>query len=219
MKVFKNNLIGFGISKPLFYGNFISIVLCFSFFSIKTLAYVPEVGRVSASTGPFLFNSDSNTSNSNFYPNPRLGYSLIAEAIFAKNSGLEIGFFYLQKPYFRNDGPNFLIQKTTRMYITTGYRYWWGPYFSTALGIFSSFTMGDAKNLDQSSALPADFKTSAETITNYGADVSFRFEYEIDQKNGLNLDMRYSYSWTKLSSEKADHVLVGLFYRRKIDIK
>lgn len=197
-----------------------SILFTIVLFNItnKTYGYSPDIGQVSASTGPFLFRSDKGLSNDNFYPNARLGYSIIAEAIFAKNSGLEIGLFYLDKSYLRDDGTNFLIQRTTRMYITTGYRYWWSSFFSSSLGIFSSFTMGDADSIQSSPLLPEGFVTSAETITNYGLDLSARFEYEIDKFNGLNLDLRYSYSWTKLSSELTDHILIGFFYRRKLEL-
>jgi hypothetical protein len=198
------------------------IFLC-CFFSITLLpsqaqAYKPEIGRVSASTGPFVFDSDVKNNNNNFYPRPRIGYSLLVEAIFAKKSGIEVGLFYLNKPYLRDDGTNFLIQKTTRMYITTSYRYWLCDYFSSAIGIFSSFTMGDPKTLEKSAGLPDDFKTSASSIANYGVDLSLRFEYEIDKKNGLNFDFRYSYSWTQEADELTNHLLAGIFYRRQIDV-
>ena len=134
---------------------FVFTLLNLTLYAHSAMAYKPEMGRVSASTGPFLFTSDVQNSNENFYPTPRLGYSLLAEAIIAKRSGIEVGLFYINKHYLRDDGTNFLIQKTTRMYITTSYRYWLCDYFSSALGIFSSFTMGDPTTLEKSAGLPS----------------------------------------------------------------
>lgn len=201
------------------HGIFKLSIVTFIFYSHQSMAYKPEKGRVSASTGPFLFQSDVQREEENFYPKPRLGYSLMAEAIISKRAGVEIGLFYMNKHYLRNDGTNFIIQKTTRMYITTSYRYWLSNYFSTALGIFSSFTMGDPTTLEKTPGLPDDFRTSAESVANYGLDLSLRFEYEFDKKNGLNFDIRYSYAWTEQDNELLNHVLAGLFYRRQIDIQ
>lgn len=195
---------------------FALLVLTLSF---STQAYEPRVGKVTASIGPTLFITDQPTNSDSFYPNSRPSLALITEAVFAKNSGLEIGIFYLDKPYYRSSGSDFIIQKRKRMYITTGYRYWWCKHFSSALGIFSSFSMGNIKTIEATAGIDEDFKTSAQDITKYGIDGSMRFEFDVNKRDGIAFDMRYSYSYTSYSNERANHIMAGLFYTRDIEIK
>lgn len=154
-----------------------------------------------------------------FYENPEPGLSLIAEAILGERSGVEMGFFYFTKNYLRTSKDKYLIQKGKRVYITTGYRYWWASYFSTALNLYSSYTIGNTKDLFRSSGLPADFKTSAEKITNYGLDASLRYEYSFNKIHGLAMDTRYSYSVTAKDNEDSNTISIGIYYLREIPVK
>ncbi len=182
-------------------------------------AYEPEKGRISISTGPYIFYTDVQSKPKDFFDQPRLGFSLIAEAIFEKNRGLEIGFFYMEKPYLGKIGSDILIQQIKRVHITTGYRYWWNKHFSTALGIFSAFSIGDVKDSQRDPGLPIDFKTSAEVVTVYGADTSVRFEFDFDKKNGIVFDTRYSLHFKPEDGERPNHLTFGIFYIRQIDVK
>ena len=183
------------------------------------MAYKAEVGRVSASTGPFLLHTDMQSKPLNFFDRPRYGWSLIAEGIFAKRSGLEIGLFYMEKPYVRVQDNNVLIQQRKRLHITTGYRYWWSSYFSTALGIFSAFSIGDNKDVRRDSGLAEDFESSANVITVYGADLSLRLEIDINKKDGIFFDTRYSMHFKPEDGERPNHLTLGIFYSHQIDVK
>ena len=180
-------------------------------------AYKPKPGKVTAAAGPFFYASDSLSNNGDVYTRPRLGFALISEAVVAKNSAVEIGLFYFNKPYFRSEGSQFILQKIQRMYITTGYRWWWSKKLSSGVNLFSAFSMGDVETTQSSPGLDEDFKTSAEEITNYGLDVSVRFEHEFNPRDGIFIDLRYSYSLTVESGEKSNPVMLGLFYSRDID--
>lgn len=185
----------------------------------SVLAYKAKAGRISASTGPFLLHTDMQSKPLEFFEQPRYGWSLIAEGTFAKRSGLEIGLFYMEKPYVRVQDANVLIQQRKRMHITTGYRHWWSSYFSTALGIFSAFSIGGNKDISRDPDLPLDFETSAEVITVYGADLSFRLEFDINEKDGIFLDTRYSMHFKPEDGERPNHLTLGLFYSHQVDVK
>lgn len=186
------------------------------FYKVAT-AYEPKPGKVTAAAGPFIYMGESLSTNEEFYSSPRLGFALISEAVVAKNSAIEIGLFYLNKPYYRIEGSQFIIQKIQRMYITTGYRWWWSKKLSSGVSLFSAFSMGGVKTTDQSPGLGRDFKTSAEEITNYGLDLSIRFENEFSSRDGVFIDLRYSHSLTTERGEQSNPIMLGVFYSRDID--
>lgn len=186
---------------------------------IDSYAYKADKGRITASTGPFVFYTDMQSKPTDFFDQPRFGGGLIAEGTFAKNQALEIGLFYMEKPYLRAEGSNILIQQIKRMHITTGYRYWWSPYFSTAAGIFSAFSIGDWKDVSRSSGLPVDYATSAQVVTVYGLDTSLRFEFDITKKDGIFFDTRYALHFKPEGGERPNHLTFGIFYSRQIDVK
>lgn len=223
IKKMKSKNLGFTflfISRSLYKGHLylmpMMLMICVSSVSY---AYKPEKGRVSASTGPFVFYTDMQSKPGDFFDRPRFGWSLIAEGVFAKNSGLEVGLFYMEKPYLRKDNSNVLVQQIKRMHITTGYRYWWSSYVSTAIGIFSAFSIGDWKDDHRDSGLPADFATSAEVVTVYGMDTSLRLEFDFSKKDGIVFDTRYALHFKPEDGERPNHLTFGIFYIRQIDVK
>ena len=180
-------------------------------------AYKPKPGKVTTAAGPFVYVSDSLSNNGDVYTSPKLGFALISEAVVAKNSAIEIGLFYLNKPYFRSEGSEYILQKIQRMYITTGYRWWWSSKLSSGVNLFSAFSMGDVETLKTSPGIREEFKTSAEEITNYGLDLSIRYEHEFNPRDGIFIDLRYSYSLTAESGEQSNPIILGIFYSRDID--
>lgn len=180
-------------------------------------AYKPEPGKVTAAVGPFMYMSDTLSNNGDVYESPKWGLALISEAVVAKNSAIEIGLFYLNKPYYRSDGSQFILQKIQRMYITTGYRWWWSKKLSSGINLFSAFSMGDVETTRSSPGIDETFRTSAEEITNYGLDISMRFEHEFNARDGIFIDLRYSYSLTAESGEQSNPIVLGIFYSRDID--
>lgn len=195
------------------------LIVSFSLFGFDAQAYRPEPGKISASTGPYFYNSDAQSKPDLFYENPRFGWSLVAEAILGKSSGLEVGIFYFDKPYLRYDGDDYLIETINRLYITTGYRHWWSRDFSTALGIFSSFSMGDVDTLVRTKPFPLDFTSSAYEVSEHGLDASIRYEHEFSSKHGFVVDLRYSFNLNPKSGEKANHYALNLGYIRRVKVK
>jgi len=136
-----------------------------------------------------------------------------------RSGGLEVGLFYFNKPYLRTRNDEVLIESIDRLYITTGYRRWWSNDFSTALGIFSSYSIGDAKTLVRTGPFPLDFTTSARKISEHGLDASIRFELESSKHHGVAIDLRYSFNLNPFSGEKANHYALNLTYIRRVKVK
>lgn len=187
--------------------------------SIIANAYRPEPGKISASTGPYFYNSDMQSKPDQFYKDVRVGWSLVAEAILGKSSGLEIGIFYFDKPYLRFEGDDYLVESINRLYITTGYRHWWSRDFSTALGIFSSYSMGDVEKIFESKTFESDFISSAHDVSEHGLDASIRYEHEFTNKDGFVVDLRYSFNLNPKSGERANHYGLNLAYIRRVEVK
>lgn len=197
------------------------IYLCFLFMTFfhPVFAYKPEKGRVSVSTGPYVFYTDMQSKPKDFFDQPRFGWGLIAEGVFAKKSGLEVGLFYMEKPYLLSENGNILLQQIKRMHITTGYRYWWSSYLSTGLGIFSAFSIGDWKDMRRDPGLSEGIATSAEVVTVYGMDASVRFEFDFSKKDGIIFDTRYALHFKPEKGERPNHLTFGIFYIRQVDVK
>jgi len=188
-------------------------------FSLQAHAYRPEPGKISASTGPYFYNSDAQSKPELFYENPRVGWSLVAEAILGKSSGLEIGLFYFDKQYLRYDGEDYIIEAINRLYITTGYRHWWSRDFSTALGIYSAYSVGDVESITKTKPFPLSYGTSANEVAEHGLDASIRYEHEFSNKHGFVVDLRYSFNLNPKSGERANHYALNLGYIRRVKVK
>jgi len=198
------------------------IIMCFFFCGLReSKAYQPEEGMLRASVGSFLHHGDFRSRPDAFYDKTKLGLSLVTEVVIAKNLALEFGFFYLRKPYLRQEDNRFLVEELNRLYITTGVRRWWSTFFSTGLNLFSSFSMGDPVVVASSGLITEDFDTLArrDSAAVYGLDVSTRFEVALNPKDSIFLDFRYSYSLSSESNDEANHMLLGLFYSREIRVK
>jgi len=141
------------------------------------------------------------------------GAGLIAQGDVDKNGGIEIALFYLDKFYLRRQGDDHITEKIKRMYVTTGYRHWFNKSFSSALAIYSSYSMGDARVVHDENT-GGDVPTTATEITEYGLDVSIQVELISNDELALVADSRYSQSLTAKSREDANvyGILLGLKY-------
>ena len=201
---------------------FYLIVLSFVIFlPHKSYSYQPKEGKLSASFGPFIHHGDFRSRPEAFYDKSRLGWALVTEAVFAEDWALEVGLFYLKKPYLRETSERFLIEELDRLYITTGARRWWASFFSTGFNFFSSFSMGDPVVVASSGVIDDDFETLAtrDSAAVYGLDLSARFELDLSSRDGIFLDLRYSYSLSSQGRDEANHMIIGIFYMREIRVK
>lgn len=196
-----------------------SINLSLLLHTIAAHAYRPEAGKVMASLGPYIYKTDLQgygfPKNSRWKP----GFALIAEGNLDSTSALEIGLFYLNKQYFRRVSDQIAIEETDRIYITTGYRYWWSPGLSTGLNFFSSYSMGDPRPVHLSGDFSTAPQTSARDTTEYGVDLSVRFELDSFEKFGFFVDCRYSWSLTPKEGEESNHMALFLAYRQEVEVR
>ncbi len=172
------------------------------FFSLTVFAHAPKTGTVYGTFGPYLYHTPAPTHS------PLLGgVALIAEGDVDKNGGVEIGLFYLHKPYFREKRGAFLVEKMKRMDITLGYRHWVSDRFSAALAFSTAYSMGDAQEIRKDAGLPTDFSTTASKITEYGVNLSLLSElHRFKNGDALTLDARYTYPLNGKSGERNDVV-------------
>jgi hypothetical protein len=182
-------------------------------------AYEAKKGRVTGSIGLNTYGRVKSNEHRDYFPNSRYGFSLQGEACMHNQGALEIGIFYFKKSYLRENAGLVLIEDRERVYITTGYRLWWHKNFSSAAALFSSFSIGGPEQISPDEASGLELKSS-QRITNYGLDLSARVEFDLNTKESLFLDFRYSFNISAaVDKEEADHYLIGLSYARQIDIK
>jgi hypothetical protein len=98
-----------------------------------------------------------------------------------------------------------MAESIKRIHITTGYRHWFWPWLSMGLGYYSAYSMGDPKVVRDERPSGKELLTSAHAITEYGADTSLQWEIYGDDRFGLVLDTRYSFSTSRKSKEAANH--------------
>lgn len=189
---------------------FIIIILLFE----PVFAYSPKQGNVSAMIGPFLHQTYFPKSDL-FIDAPVMGsFGIVAEGDVNDHGGVEIGLFYLNKYYFREQSGQFISEKAKTMYITMGYRYWLLSRLSGALAFYSSYSMGDPTPVASQFSSGTAPTTSAKDITEYGFDLSLQWEWALYEKFSAVVDGRYSVSITSKPKENSDHygVLLGIKY-------
>lgn len=152
-----------------------------------------------------------------------MGPGLTAEADIDRRGGLEIGMFYLQNPFAVEQDGHLLVQQLKRMYVSTGYRHWFKPEFSLALGFSSSYAMGEGRVLRNDFPGDSHPQTSAQDVTEYGVDLSVQYEPFRRGRYALVVDGRYGLSLTPKPGEDSNHfgAFLALKYfvqsRSKID--
>jgi hypothetical protein len=194
---------------------FFAIFLVFVGLLPRAHAHIPEEGMVWATVGPLVnrtFESPQGPGEIAKYYN---GFGLMVEGDTSKHGGIELGLFHLERQYHLKYKGDFLVQRVNRIHAPIGYRWWHGDKFSTMLGIYSSYRMGDVVEVVRPASIDKSVETSAEEdLCEYGLDFSLQWELlRIDRYAGV-LDWRYSYVLSENAHESSDHftLLVGLKY-------
>jgi hypothetical protein len=181
-------------------------------FSLRAAAHTPADGDIYAMPGAFTYLT--HPVNHNWKSPLVLGPALIAEADLNKHGGLEIAMFYLNNPFTNKIDGNVLTERLKRIYISTGYRHWFNPRVSGAVGFASSYAMGNPVILRDDFANQKNPGTSAHDITEYGIDLSLQYEFWSGGRFHAVVDGRYGLSLTPKTGEDSNHfgVLVGMKY-------
>lgn len=182
------------------------------FTSGRTFAYQPDEGNINLTVGPYLYRTPYNSPDPVVSSENRGGYGLIATGDSNTKGSIELGMFYLDKLYLRDEGPDILAQKLTQIHITMGYRHWWSSWFSTSLALFSAYPMGDPVDIYRRITPGTFLDTSAMDLTEYGFDLAAQIQLFGTQKFGVVFEPRYSWNVTPKQHEAADHFgfLLGL---------
>jgi hypothetical protein len=191
-------------------------ILCVVFIVITLSQYCyahqPDEGKVFGTIGPFVNHSQSvYTPEANYTPF-FLGFGILAEGDLSNHGGGEIGLFYFNKLYKRAMANGFVVAQVAKIDIPMGYRYWFNPSFSGALGFSTSFSVGNPQV--NFSNVTGDQSTSATNIADYGIDFSVQWEFWTNGLFSALVDGRYSLSISTNPGEDANQygVLVGIKY-------
>lgn len=183
----------------------LTVFLSFLFISLNSIAYAPSEGNVATYFGPYLYKTrfaGSNTGSNS----PNLGgLGLVVLGDVSSQGSLEIGIFYLNKIYIREELGKYLSQQTGLIHITMGYRRWLSEMFSASLAFSSGYAMGEIQTLHSDFVPGSEIDTSAKDNTEFGFDLSLLTEIWKTEKYSVVLDTRYFFSVTAKENEYADH--------------
>ena len=149
------------------------------------------------------------------FPDPTITTPLLAaEADIGPHAGVEISIMYLDNAMsISEDGKSF-TERLKRMYLTTGYRYWFFEKISLALSFSSSYSMGNPTTTQNQFGGDDHPGTSAYDTTEYGFEWSLQFEPFSYNRFSAVIDTRYNISITNKRAEDENHfgVLLALKY-------
>jgi hypothetical protein len=176
--------------------------------------YDPKEGNVSAIFGPYVYKTNYAGSTSGVNSPWMAAPSMIVQGDVTDYSSLEIAFFHMNKIFVREEGGRYLAEQTQTLHTTFGYRYWYNPYLSFSVALFTAYTMGEPKIVHSDFTPPDYITTSARDIVEYGLDLSIEQELMSFDYVNVVADLRYSFSVTNKISEIGDHygILIGIKY-------
>jgi len=187
--------------------------------TVKSYAYIPAEGNVTASYGLFLYKTNF-TGSDQVPTSPILGdLGFITNGDITDKGSLEIALFHMNKIYYRNINDLFLAEKAETIHITMGYRRWLSEIWSLGLGFYGAYTIGEYQTLHSDSNVDLLIDTSARDTVEYGLDFSVQYEIWNKDKKAVYTDLRYSYSISNKENEKGDHYTLFLGYRHMIQEK
>lgn len=182
-----------------------AVILFIFFKALNSFAYVPAEGDVTAYFGPHLYKSNFEDTKTGA-DSPNLGgLALVVLGDVSEKGSLEIGMFYMNKIYLREEAGSYIAEQTGLMHITMGYRRWFSETFSGSISISSGHSMGDIKVVHSDFVPGTEATTSARDATEYGFDFSLLTELVRIKDFAVFFDARYALSVTAKKNENADH--------------
>lgn len=141
------------------------------------------------------------------------GSSVALEGDLGRYGGAEVTLAYLHKNYMVKRNDLALVERVRRASITTSYRHWFHSRIALAVGLASSYTMGDPDVISDEIQDPV-VHTTARDIVEYGLDVSMLSEIWAEGSWAVVADLRYLLSFASLQGERADvySAMLGMKY-------
>ncbi len=175
-------------------------------------AHEPQEGKVFATFGPFLHQTQNLHSKDRSRAPLLVGLGLLAEGDTGPRGGIEVGLFYIEKTYQRIFGTTHIVEQVHKVDLPIGYRHWFSNEFSAALYFSALFSLGEYQVIY--SDYPGGDVTSAREQLEYGAESSVQWEFWHNDLFAVLLDGRYFYSLSAQDNEDAHHygIMVGLKY-------
>ncbi|KYG65767.1 hypothetical protein AZI86_01435 [Bdellovibrio bacteriovorus] len=180
-----------------------SLIICF-WIPKNASAYSIQRGNVSAILGNYVYRTHYQGSDPAISTPYLSGPALTVLGDVSDNGSLEIVTIYMNKLYIREQGGLSVAEKTQAFHITMGYRHWFGSYFSTSLGVYTSYPMGESMIVHDAFPTGQRINTTATEASESGLDWSIQWEAWNNGRWGAVLETKYSYSLTKQSNEWAD---------------
>lgn len=193
------------------------IVLIFvSLCSPAARAHTPRVGQIHGFVGPYIYSTNF-SSVDGYGAAPMLtGFGLGVQGDVDKNGGIEIAIFHTLDYYKRERNGLYLIEKTKRVRISTGYRHWAKPNLGLGIALYSTYSIGDSSTVHNQFAPLRPINTSAEDVTEYGFDFSLQWEFWQNEQFSAFLDGRYGLSVTNKDHEDGDQYGLLIAFKFKI---
>ena len=172
-------------------------------------------GNISVYGGPFAYKTNFSSAKYSGKVPDQAGLGLVVVGDIDESSGLEIGMFFLNKTYFRQDNNSFLVEETKLAHIAMGYRRQMTDLLSGSITFSSGYAMGDPTVIRNDFANGSGVDTSVRDTAEYGFDFSLQAEMFREANPSFVTDIRYYKSLTPKPSESADHygVMFGLQYQ------
>lgn len=169
------------------------------------MAYSPKEGNISATFGPYFYKTDYSPQETKRKNSLKPGFGLIANGDISDYGALEVAMIHMDKLFFIKQGDFLIAEQTQLIHVTMGYRYWFSKYFSSALGLYSSYALGEKTIVYNGFPSGEAPRTSANDITEYGLDMALTSELWTKKQTSVNFEARYSWSLTSKDYEKSDH--------------
>lgn len=181
---------------------------------LQSPAYEPKEGQVNAYWGPFVYRTDFSSRKVQQDERFNGGAGLLVTGDINEKGAIEIAMFQMFKTYFRQYQNRWVGERAHLLHISMGYRRWVNAWLSTSLTFYSSYSMGQKRNV-LNQLLPTDvLPTSATDTTEYGFDLAVQGELWGDKKRGIVLEGRYALSMTNKTHEYGNHYGIFLAYRQ-----
>ena len=189
------------------------VIIILLFTPTLALSYDTSEGNISVSAGALLSQSIFNSSADGSAASQLGSFGFTVLGDINEQGSLEVGFYFLNKQYYREIGERSLVEMTKLSHISMGYRRWLSKKASASLSLGTGYSMGEVQVVQSDFLLNENVGTSARDTTEYTLDLAFQYELWRQNKNSVFLETRYSKSLTAQKDEYADHASIMLSWQ------
>lgn len=188
------------------------LLLILIFIPLKTIAYSPSEGNVTAAFGAILtrteFYGKVGSASNPFFG----GFGMSVLGDLDDRGSLELNLFHTNKVFFASNETSLVAEQTQVVHAGMGYRRWMNESVSLGLVFYSAYPMGGVNRVGfegDPNSLPL---TSASDKVDYGFDISIRKDFLENENRTFIGELKYSLPVTSKPQEnqKAFTVFLGI---------